>query len=91
MNATTCAACDCTVDSSAVSLTLGGKTVEVCCKDCAGRLERSLYIRSIQQGGADMSASANRSWLGWSRRRPARPTIASKRRVRWRRPQLASS
>lgn len=34
----TCAACDCALDSSSIKIKLGGKTVEVCCEECAQRL-----------------------------------------------------
>ena len=34
----TCAACDCELDQSAIRVTLGGKTVEVCCEECAQKL-----------------------------------------------------
>lgn len=35
----TCAACDCDLDASAISVTVGGKTVEVCCQECADKLK----------------------------------------------------
>jgi hypothetical protein len=31
----TCAACDCPLDSAAISVNVGGKPVEVCCHECA--------------------------------------------------------
>jgi len=37
----TCAACDCPIDGDAVSVTVGGKTVEVCCDDCARALNEA--------------------------------------------------
>jgi hypothetical protein len=37
----TCAVCDCELDQSAIRVTLGGKTVEVCCEDCAQRLKEA--------------------------------------------------
>ena len=46
----TCAACDCALDQSAIRVTLGGKTVEVCCDECAQKLKE-----------AHASASAPRS------------------------------
>jgi hypothetical protein len=42
MNENTCAACDCELDDLSVSVTLGGKTVEVCCEECAAKLKESL-------------------------------------------------
>jgi hypothetical protein len=35
MSERTCAACDCPLDSAAISVNIGGKPVEVCCQDCA--------------------------------------------------------
>ena len=37
----TCAACDCDLDAEAIKVTIGGKTVEVCCEDCAVRLKEA--------------------------------------------------
>ena len=38
----TCAACDCQLDGSAIKVTIGGKTVEVCCDECAQKLKDGL-------------------------------------------------
>jgi hypothetical protein len=38
---TTCAACDEALDGSAIEVTVGGKTVEVCCEDCAAKLKEA--------------------------------------------------
>jgi hypothetical protein len=37
----TCAACDCELDASAIKVTIGGDIVEVCCDDCARRLNEA--------------------------------------------------
>jgi hypothetical protein len=37
----TCAACDYELDANAISVTLGGKTVEVCCQECATQLKEA--------------------------------------------------
>ena len=37
----TCAACDCELDTSAIKVTVGGKTVEVCCEECAQKLKEA--------------------------------------------------
>lgn len=37
----TCAACDCPLDESALQVTIGGKTVEVCCDECADKLKEA--------------------------------------------------
>lgn len=41
MNEKTCAACDCKLDAQAISVKVGGKTVEVCCEDCAKALKEA--------------------------------------------------
>jgi hypothetical protein len=37
----TCAACECTLDASAVKVKVGGRTVEVCCEECAQKLREA--------------------------------------------------
>jgi hypothetical protein len=37
----TCAACDCELDAHAIEVTVGGKVVEVCCDDCARKLNEA--------------------------------------------------
>jgi hypothetical protein len=39
MTAETCAACDCKLDASLIKVKIGGKTVEVCCDECAQKLK----------------------------------------------------
>ena len=34
----TCAACDYPLDEGAIQVTIGGRTVEVCCEECAQKL-----------------------------------------------------
>jgi hypothetical protein len=46
----TCAACDCTLDVDVIPVKIGGKTVEVCCAECAQKLKE-----------ADASTSTGRS------------------------------
>jgi hypothetical protein len=41
MTKRTCAACDCALDANAIKVTVGGKTVEVCCDDCARKLKEA--------------------------------------------------
>ncbi|AJD40620.1 hypothetical protein RGR602_CH01262 [Rhizobium gallicum bv. gallicum R602sp] len=41
MKKTTCAACDCELGREAISVKLGGKTVEVCCEECAAALKEA--------------------------------------------------
>ncbi len=42
MSENTCAACDCALDASAIKVTIGGKTVEVCCEECAQQLREAI-------------------------------------------------
>ena len=41
MKVKTCAACDAALDANAIKVTVGGKTVEVCCHDCARKLKEA--------------------------------------------------
>jgi len=41
MAARTCAACDYPLDANAIKVTIAGKTVEVCCEDCAQKLREA--------------------------------------------------
>lgn len=41
MTAKTCAACDCKLDANLIKVKIGGKTVEVCCDDCAQKLKEA--------------------------------------------------
>lgn len=41
MSNKTCAACDYPLDASAIQVTVGGKTVDVCCEECATKLKEA--------------------------------------------------
>ena len=41
MSEHTCAACDYPLDGNAIKVTLGGRTVEVCCEECAEKLHEA--------------------------------------------------
>jgi hypothetical protein len=41
MGERTCAACDCALDAHPIAVTIGGKTVDVCCDECATRLKEA--------------------------------------------------
>jgi hypothetical protein len=41
MTEKTCAACDCTLDANTIQVKVGGKSVEVCCDDCATKLQEA--------------------------------------------------
>jgi hypothetical protein len=45
----TCAACDCPLDDSLIKVKLGGKTVEVCCEECATKLKEAFVSASSPQ------------------------------------------
>lgn len=38
---TTCAACDCELDANRIKVKIGGRTVEVCCEECAQSLREA--------------------------------------------------
>jgi hypothetical protein len=41
MSERTCAACDYRLDANAIKVKIGGKTVEVCCEECAQKLKEA--------------------------------------------------
>jgi len=41
MSEKTCAACDCKLDAGAITVTIGGRAVEVCCQACAEKLREA--------------------------------------------------
>jgi ribosome-binding protein aMBF1 (putative translation factor) len=41
MKQSTCAACDCKLDGNPIRVTVGGHTVEVCCEECAVKLQEA--------------------------------------------------
>ncbi|MGH8446554.1 MAG: hypothetical protein ACREVL_14875 [Solimonas sp.] len=41
MSEKTCAACDYPLDANAIKVKIGGKTVEVCCDECAQKLKEA--------------------------------------------------
>lgn len=51
MGEKTCAACDCKLDSDAIAVTIGGKTVEVCCGECAQRLKEAHISATARRRG----------------------------------------
>jgi len=51
MAAKTCAACDCQLEENSIKVKIGGRTVEVCCDDCAQKLkEADASARSPRRG-----------------------------------------
>ncbi len=49
MTEKTCAACDYALDANAIQVKIGGKTVEVCCEECAQSL-REAHAASSNPG-----------------------------------------
>jgi len=52
MTQKTCAACDYPLDANAISVTIGGKTVEVCCDACAVALKEAHAAAGAQNRAA---------------------------------------
>lgn len=50
MTQKTCAACDYKLDANAIKVTVGGKTVEVCCQECATKLKEAHSSVAASQG-----------------------------------------
>jgi hypothetical protein len=44
----TCAACDCDLDANSIKVSIGGKTVEVCCEECSRKLKEA-YVSAIAE------------------------------------------
>ncbi|WP_199228546.1 hypothetical protein [Caulobacter sp. D4A] len=49
MKENTCAACDCELDSTRIAVKIGGKTVEVCCEECAEALREAEAATRTEQ------------------------------------------
>ncbi|HKR33946.1 MAG TPA: hypothetical protein VJT10_03855 [Steroidobacteraceae bacterium] len=49
MNETTCAACDCKIEGEAIKVNVGGKTVEVCCEECAVTLREAQVSAAVSK------------------------------------------
>lgn len=52
MSKKTCAVCDCELDGTAIAVTIGGKTVEVCCEECAETLRQAEAAAQVAPAGA---------------------------------------
>ena len=51
MTAKTCAACDCELDGNPIKVKLAGRTVEVCCEECADKLKEAHADAAAPQRG----------------------------------------
>ena len=47
----TCAACDCKLDGDSIKVKIGGKTVEVCCDECAQKLKEAYISGGVSRKG----------------------------------------
>src|SRR5262249_49168589 len=50
----TCAACDCDLDANSIKVKIGGKSVEVCCDECARKLKEAHAYAAAPSEGRDM-------------------------------------
>lgn len=50
MTEKTCAACDYPLDANAIKVEIGGKTVEVCCEECAQKLQEARASTAAKPG-----------------------------------------
>jgi hypothetical protein len=50
VNERTCAACDCKLDSNSIKVKLGSKVVEVCCNECAEKLNEAQDSAAARSG-----------------------------------------
>ncbi|NLR97985.1 hypothetical protein HGP17_14285 [Rhizobium sp. P38BS-XIX] len=53
MKKTTCAACDCELGADVIKVNLGGKSVEVCCEECATALREADQSTSASSASKD--------------------------------------
>ncbi|GES46758.1 hypothetical protein RsS62_60100 [Rhizobium dioscoreae] len=53
MKRTTCAACDCELGAETIKVNLGGKSVEVCCEECAAALKEADQSTSAASGSKE--------------------------------------
>jgi len=51
MTEKTCAACDCPLDENSFQVKIGGRTVEVCCDECAVKLREAFVSADAAPNG----------------------------------------
>ena len=67
MNEKTCAACDCKLDSNSIKVKLRGEVVEVCCIECAEKLneaQAALIKELAEVSGEPVPKGVNTGLLG---------------------------
>ncbi|WP_180356026.1 hypothetical protein [Aliirhizobium smilacinae] len=55
MKDNTCAVCDCELDDTRIAVKIGGRTVEVCCEECAVVLREAEAATRAATAGAHTS------------------------------------
>lgn len=58
MTQRTCAACDCALDETAFTITIGGRVVEVCCEACADKLREAHAAAAAPRRASSRDAGA---------------------------------
>jgi len=58
MTAKTCAACDCKLDGNPIKVKVGGRTIEVCCEECAQKLKEAHYSAAASRNHGHKRISA---------------------------------
>ena len=51
MHEKTCAACDCKLEGTVIKVKVGGKTVDVCCEECATSLKEAQASTADERRG----------------------------------------
>jgi hypothetical protein len=46
----TCAECDCKLEADVIQVKIGGATVEICCEDCAQKLNEANASTTAKRG-----------------------------------------
>jgi len=72
----TCAACDCNLDANSFKVKIGGKTVEVCCDECARKLNEARASAAAPSEGGDLDGDKMAASVHDKERRIARPGAA---------------
>ncbi len=72
----TCAACDCDLDANSINVKIGGKTVEVCCDECARKLKEAHASAAAPGEGGDIDGDKLAASVHDEQRQITRPGVA---------------
>jgi len=72
----TCAACDCDLDANSIKVKIGGKSVEVCCVECARKLKEAHASAAAPGEGRDMDGDRMAASAHDEQPQIARPSAA---------------